>query len=118
MQREVSLRQAVTSSTIAAADYLSLLRNFLDQHSEDTRLHQRYVEALLACGQPQEAAVEARLLLENDPYDFAASLMLAQAYFDLRLYGPCQAMCDEYLRVTGYCFEFAELKQQCCQATA
>ncbi|MDX1943876.1 MAG: serine/threonine-protein kinase [Pirellulaceae bacterium] len=115
LEREINLRRAVTGSTLAPSEFLALLRGFLDQQTEDVRLHQRYVEALLAHGHPDEAAVEARLLLENDPYDFTASLQLAQAYFDLRLYRLCQKVCDEYLAVAGYSFEFADLKQQCVQ---
>ena len=61
----------------------------------------------------KEAAVEARLLLDQDPYHFNGNLLLANAYYALGLYEDCAAVCDAYLAVAGHCFEFADLRQQC-----
>lgn len=118
LQRELTLRLAITSSSHAPRAYSELLRDFLDERPEDVRLHQRYVESLLAQGDSREAAVEALLLLENDPYHFGASLLLAQAYFELGLLNHCVLACENYLRVAGYCFEFEELRTRCRAATA
>ena len=52
-------------------------------------------------------------MLEQDPYNFNGNLLLANAYFTLGLYDDCGKVCDDYLAVTGYCFEFQELRDQC-----
>ncbi len=60
----------------------------------------------------KEAAVEARILLRQDPYHFNGNLLLANAYFALGLDAECADVCEEYLKVSGYCFEFSELREQ------
>jgi hypothetical protein len=30
----------------------------------------------------------------------------------------CVAVCDDYLAVSGYCFEFSELREQCLRRLA
>lgn len=93
-------------------EYLQLLRAELDYRYEDVGFHLRYAEALAARGDDRAAAIEARLLLIQDPYHFTANLLLAQSYLRLGLFADCQQVCDEYLAVAGYCFEFAELGDQ------
>ena len=61
----------------------------------------------------KQAAVEGRLLLRQDPYNFNGNLLLANAYFQLELLDDCVTVCDNYLQVSGYCFEFSELREQC-----
>jgi hypothetical protein len=39
--------------------------------------------------------------------------VLANAYFTLGLWEACVEVCEDYLAVAGYCFEFSELKDQC-----
>ena len=56
-------------------------------------------------------------MLLQDPYNFSAHLLLANAYFALGLYEDCTAVCDKFLGWAGYCFEFSELKQQCARLT-
>jgi hypothetical protein len=85
----------------------------VDRRFEDVGLHLKYAEAHFARGDARAAAAEARLLLLQDPYHFNGNLMLANAYYALGLYADCLTVCDEYLAVSGYCFEFGELAQQC-----
>ena len=85
----------------------------VDTRIEDVGFHLRYAELLYARGEHRHAAVEARLITVQDPYHFNANLLLANAYYALRLYTDCQQVCDDYLAATGYSFEFAELRQQC-----
>jgi serine/threonine-protein kinase len=92
---------------------LTALRELVDRRFEDVGLHLKYAEALFACGQHLAAAVEARLLLLQDPYHFSGNLLLANAYAALGLCDEAAAVCDCYLQVSGYCFEFSELREQC-----
>jgi hypothetical protein len=73
----------------------------------------KYAETLFARGRVKEAAVEARLLLDQDAYHFNGNLLLANAYHALGLLEDCLEVCDRYLAVSGYCFEFGELREQC-----
>src|SRR5262249_23061639 len=71
VQREKALRDA---ALIAAADpdrYLETLRTALDYRFADVGFHLKYAEALVARGRHADAAVEARLILEQDPYNFS-----------------------------------------------
>jgi eukaryotic-like serine/threonine-protein kinase len=112
-RRALALRRAALEAGDDADRYLGAMRAFLDDRFEDVAFHLKYVEALLARGRLKEVAVEARILLLQDPYNFQGNLLLANAYSALGLLDDCLAVCDAYLAVAGYCFEFGELKQQC-----
>jgi Protein kinase domain len=113
LQREQVLRDAALADGTGSDRYLQALRDALDSRFEDVGLHLKYAEALFARGRVKEAAVEARLLLRQDPYHFNGNLLLANAYHALGLPEDCVAVCDAYLAVSGYCFEFSELREQC-----
>ena len=113
--RERALRTSALDGTRDPETYLQALREILDDRFEDVEFHLRYAEALFAHGDHAQAAVEARLLRKQDPYHFGGNLLLANAYYALGLYRDCQTVCDDYLAVAPYCFEFGELKQQCLQ---
>lgn len=116
-QRMQAMRRAALESGDDPDRYLATMQGFLDYRFEDVGFHLKYAEALLARGRVKEVAVEAKLLLEQDPYNFNGNLLLANAYYALGLYDDCAAVCDAYLAVAGYCFEFAELQQQCARKT-
>jgi hypothetical protein len=107
----VLLRAAAGGTT--SDEYVELLRRELEYRYEDVGFHLKYAEALAARGDDAAAAVEARLLLVQDPYHFTGNLLLAQCYHRLGLHDDCVRVCDEYLAVSGYCFEFAELRDLC-----
>jgi hypothetical protein len=110
-RREQALLQAALAGRTGADEFLTLMRNMIDTRFEDVGFHLRYAEMLYARGDHRQAAVEARLITVQDPYHFNANLLLANAYYALRLYDDCRRVCDDYLAVTGYCFEFQELRQ-------
>jgi serine/threonine-protein kinase len=113
LERERMLRNAARQEGEGSERYLHALRDALDTRFEDVGLHLKYAEALFARGRVKEAAVEARLLLDQDPYHFNGNLLLANAYHALGLLEDCLTVCDGYLAVSGYCFEFGELREQC-----
>jgi DNA-binding SARP family transcriptional activator len=113
LQRERLLRDLAREGDAGSDRYLEALREALDSRFEDVGLHLKYAEALFARGRVKEAAVEARLLIQQDPYHFNGNLLLANAYYNLGLYPECVEVCDDYLEVSGYCFEFGELRQLC-----
>jgi serine/threonine-protein kinase len=117
-QRARALRQGALEGGGDPRVYLKTMRRFLDYRFEDVGYHLKLVEALLARGRAKEAAVEARILLRQDPYNFNGNLLLANAYFALGLFRACAAVCADYLAVAGYCFEFSELRQQCIRREA
>jgi hypothetical protein len=112
LQREQALRRAASESGTGSERYLETLAQTLDSRFEDVGLHLKYAEALFARGRHQAAAVEARLLLGQDPYHFNGNLLLANAYHALDLWDDAIQVCDRYLAVSGYCFEFSELREQ------
>ena len=85
---------------------------FLAATREEVRTTFADHEALFARGRALEASVEARVLLRQDPFNFNANLLLANAYQTLGLHQECIELCDDYLAVSGYCFELAELREQ------
>jgi hypothetical protein len=111
-REQILLRNALAGER-GTAEFLAKMRDLVDTRFEDVGFHLRYAELLYARGDHRQAAVEARLITVQDPYHFNANLLLANAYFALRLYVDCSRVCDEYLGVAGYCFEFQELRQQC-----
>jgi hypothetical protein len=113
LEREWMLRNAARQESDGSERYLQALRDALDTRFEDVGLHLKYAETLFARGRIKEAAVEARLLLDQDSYHFNGNLLLANAYHALGLWEDCLAVCDGYLAVSGYCFEFGELREQC-----
>ena len=52
------------------------------------------------------------ILLTQDPYHFGGNVLLAQSYLRLGLVDDCERVCEEYLAVAGYCFEFQELQAE------
>jgi hypothetical protein len=111
LRRERVLLRAAAAGT-GSDEYLALLRRELDFRYEDVGFHLKYAEALAARGDDRAAAVEARLLLVQDPYHFTGNLLLAQCYYRLGLLADAEAVCDAYLAVAGYGFEFEELRDQ------
>jgi len=108
-QRELTLLQSLRTSDRERS--LSVLRQYVSSAPGDMNIRHRYVEALLAAGQTAEAAVEARLVLDIDPYNFIATLLLAHAYLELGLLDRCEQTCNGYLEIAGQCFEFQELRE-------
>jgi tRNA A-37 threonylcarbamoyl transferase component Bud32 len=113
LQRQRMLRRAAKASGPDLAGFLGAFGATVDSRFEDVEFHLKYAEALFNGGHLAAAAVEARLLLVQDPYHFSGNLLLAHAWHNLGLYGDCLRLCEDYLAVSGYCFEFGELRQQC-----
>lgn len=111
-QREKTLWDAALAGQVGSEEFLGKMRAMVDTRIEDVGFHLRYAELLAAQGDHRRAAVESRLLLVQDPYHFNGNLLLANSYASLGLWSDCLAVCDDYLQVAGYCFEFGELKQQ------
>jgi serine/threonine-protein kinase len=113
LQREQLLRDTAAEAGFGSDRYLQALRGMVDRRFEDVGLHLKYAEALFARGKVLEAAVEAKLLLVQDPYNFNGNLLLANACDSLGLAEECLAVCHNYLAFSGYCFEFHELRERC-----
>lgn len=109
LQRHLSLRRALQSVEQNEDGLLQTLLTLVNTHPGETNLHLRYVEALLHLNRSAEAIVEAQLVLEDDPYNFDATLHLAQGYFDVGLPEQCEQVCNGYLAVSGISFEFEEM---------
>lgn len=92
---------------------IQLLKSFVDRNWGNMNLRQKYIELLLFNGQIEEAIVEAKLALEVDPYNLGVTLLLANSYFDVGLYEESKQVCDYYLAISSYSFEFSNLKERC-----
>ena len=108
LRRERTLLR-LAGSGLDSGEYQTILRRELDYRYEDVGFHLKYAEGLAARDDHRGAAIEAQLLLTQDPYHFAGNLLLAQSYLRLGLADECEKVCEEYLAVAGYCFEFQEL---------
>jgi hypothetical protein len=113
LQRQRILRRAALAGRTDPDRLLAAFRAGLDSRTTDVDFHLKYAEALFDLGRVKEAAVEAQLLLGQDPFNFGGNLLLANAYYQLGLVSSCVKVCEDYLAVTGYCFEFSELRAQC-----
>jgi hypothetical protein len=106
------LLNAALAGNLGSDEFLGLMREMVNCRFEDVGFHLRYAELLYARGDYRQSAVEARLILVQDAYHFNANLLLANSYHALGLDAECAAVCDDYLAVTGYSFEFQELRRQ------
>jgi len=113
LSRDLKRRILAETDMSRLDSYLVQLRMLVAWHPQDLQLQHRYAESLLAAGQLVDAAVEAQLILENDPWNFGANLLLAQSCFDMGAYRECRAVSERYLSVSGQCFEFTDLRSQC-----
>jgi tRNA A-37 threonylcarbamoyl transferase component Bud32/tetratricopeptide (TPR) repeat protein len=110
---EEQFQAALAAAAANPEQRLSVLKEHIDSNAGDIRLQQRYAEALFATGNVEAAAAEAMDVLGQDPYNFSSSLLLAHSYFELGLPHRCVGVCDGYPKISGYCFEFAELRARC-----
>ena len=113
LDRKLFLHHTLSRKNLDTGEYLKLLHDFVAVYWGDVNVHQRYVEALFLHGYLKDAIVEAKMLLKLDPYNFGATLLLAQGYFEVGLFQACEEVCERYLALSGYSFEFADLKAQC-----
>ncbi len=113
VHREQALLNAALTGQTGSDAFLAIMRGMIETRFEDVGFHLRYAEMLYSRADYRQAAVEARLITRQDPYHFNANLLLANAYYALGLYEDCRTICNEYLAVSGYCFEFQELLLQC-----
>ncbi len=88
------------------------LTNFIKINWLDVNLHQKLVEILITQGLYEEAIIEIKQILKVDEYNFPANLSLAYCYYEVGLYDECVLVCDNYLSIIGYCFEFDDLKNK------
>jgi serine/threonine-protein kinase len=113
LEREAFLLQILRTGSLNAEKLIDLLGDFVDVHLGDINVHQKYVETLLSSGRVKEAIVESKRIIDIDPYNFGANLMLAHGYFEVGLLEECLRVCNNYLAISGYSFEFSDLKVQC-----
>jgi serine/threonine-protein kinase len=92
---------------------IEIFREYLRRNPEEIFVRQRLAELYSYAGRLKEALVESKLILSIDPYNFAASLLLAESYARLGLHREAIAVCDGYLAVSPQCFEFDELRHRC-----
>ena len=92
---------------------IGTLKKFIDIDWTNINMRQKYIELLLLDKRIEEAIVETQLSLKIDPYNFGLNLLLANGYFDIGLHDDCLRVCNQYLSITSYSFEFDALKKRC-----
>ena len=113
LKETLFLRRALRNASLDDKEIISLLKEYVNLNLVNINIRQKYIELLFLNGQFKEALVESKLSLEVDPYNFGLNLLLANSYFEVGLYDECIQVCDGYLAVTGYSFEFSDLKNGC-----
>jgi len=113
LKETLFLRRALRNASLDDKEIISLLKEYVNLNLVNINIRQKYIELLFLNGQFKEALVESKLSLEVDPYNFGLNLLLANSYFEVGLYDECIQVCNGYLAVTGYSFEFSDLKNGC-----
>ena len=113
LQETLLLHRILRQASRDSKNIISLLKRFIDINWQNLNIRQKYIELLLLKGKVEEAIVEAKLTLEVDPYNCGINLLLANGYFEAGLYEQCSQVCNNYLAVSGYSFEFFDLKYKC-----
>ncbi|NET43151.1 serine/threonine-protein kinase [Okeania sp. SIO2B3] len=112
LRESLLLHKTLREASQDISKIIQLLKNFVDRNWGNMNLRQKYIELLLFNGQIEEAIVEAKLALEVDSYNFGVTLLLANSYFDVGLYEESKQVCDYYLAISSYSFEFSDLKER------
>lgn len=113
LERDRFLLRSLRTQAFDDQKVIEILRNYIDRNPEELFVRQRLTELYSFTGRLKEAAVEAKLVLSIDPYNFSASLLLGESYARLGLRREAVAVCDGYLAVSPQSFEFSELRQRC-----
>ena len=113
LQKTLLFHRILRQASRDSEKIIALLRRFIDINWESLNIRQKYIELLLLEGKVEETIVEAKLTLEVDPYNFGINLLLANGYFEAGLYEQCSQVCNSYLALSGYSFEFSDLKYKC-----
>ena len=92
---------------------LSTIKEYININPENLKIRQKYIELLFLNSCLKDAIVESKLVLEIDPYNLDINLLLANCYYEKGLYDECIKVCNGYLSISGYSFEFSELKKMC-----
>lgn len=77
-----------------------------EEYPGDPSIRVRYAEALLLRGEALQAAAQAAVALDDDRYNFAGNLILANALLEIGLIDLCKNVCRNYLSAVNYAFEF------------
>ncbi|AFZ16728.1 serine/threonine-protein kinase [Allocoleopsis franciscana] len=113
LQENLLLHKTLREASRDSKKILQLLKEFININWGNMNVRQKYIELLLVEGKIEEAIIEAKLTLEVDPYNFGATLLLANGYFEAGLYEECIQVCNSYLSISSYSFEFSDLKDKC-----
>jgi hypothetical protein len=92
---------------------IEILLAYLKRNPEELFVRQRLAELYMYARRLKEAVVESKVVLSMDPYNFPASLLLAEGFARLGLRREAIAVCDGYLSISPQSFEFAELRDRC-----
>lgn len=109
---EIGALMAIRHAAMGPDALILYLGNIIKQNPSDIALRQRYAETLFDSGYTDIAVVEARLIIQQDPYNIGAMLLLVHGYFELGLYQSAIEACDAYLSVFGHSFELTMMKQR------
>lgn len=113
LKEDLLLHQMLREFSQNREKIINLIKKFVDIHWGNINIHQKYIELLFLDKRFEEAIVESKLALYIDPYNFAATLFLANGYFEVGLYEKCIEVCNGYLSISNYSFEFSDLKEKC-----
>ncbi len=113
LQESLVLHKVLKKSSTNPGKIITILKRFVDINWLNINIKQKYIEMLLLNGQIKEAIVEAKLTITIDPYNFGINLLLAKGYFEAGLYEESIQVCNNYLAICNYSFEFEDIKNQC-----
>jgi hypothetical protein len=104
------LRRLTTVASRGGKDLTSWLLDQVDSDPGDMALRMELARAFLGEGNPKRAAVQAKLVLDRDPYNYDAVLCLVTALEALGQRAICNQICDRYLAVNPHWFELRNVR--------
>ena len=113
LSRQISNCSLLIQDPSTTPDYLEQMKRSVAERPSDILFRLKYVEAMLAENRLEDVIVECQLILEIDPYNFSANLLLANALVEFGFFEDAGEICKEYLAISGYCFEFQMLLERC-----
>jgi hypothetical protein len=106
------LKRLSSSTSAGEAGLTNWLLQQLAWDPGNLAIRTELARAFLAEQNPTRAAVQARLVIDRDPYNYEATLLLATALRALRQHSVCARICQRYLAANPHCFELQEFMTQ------
>lgn len=113
LRREMLLTTEIRNMGSDVEAVILLLNQHLQSRAEDLAIRLRLAEAYTAIGDLKNCIAEAQLVLDTDPYNFQANLLVAESYLQLGCPDLSMRTCTTFHVHCGDYFEFSDIRNRC-----